>query len=161
MVTVCQFVSGQSLTKTKVESEFKSLGYVRGIYHYYLNLSNHVSASQSIVMKRDSLAKVYYGKINTIQRRSKKYLRLVDFAIAKKQLDDKKQVYPYNWAPKLTSEYSSSKLVTQLDLYKIIRYYLLEKKSGELPDLLDIPFYNKDRLMEQVPVVPMHLTDTQ
>lgn len=143
---IVQVVSAQSIQQNKIYLEFKRLAYLRGQYEGYSKLYETQQHNTNIKDKKDSLLMLYTSMIKKIKQKRQVYLNHINWAIINNKLDSNYRRIPYNYFPSIMSTDPTSNTISELDLYKIIRYSLYEKKYDMLPDLSNIPFYDKKKL---------------
>lgn len=126
-------VQGQEKRKNlSVDAEFNWLLHYKRQYEEYRGVAKK---RDSYIIKRDSVYKLYVNQIESIRRAPEVYLSHIDRAI-----DQKKVVYDgparvlYSYVNTAMPFDSDLYYIYRLDLYKIIKKYLFEKRDSLLPE---------------------------
>lgn len=142
-----QVANSQEANRNEVHQKFRRLAYLRGQYEGYNKLYEKNQQSVNLKTKRDSISRLYVCLIELIKQKPKLYLKQINWAITNNRLDSNIRRFPYNHFSGIMSTDPRPNMVTELDLYKIIRYSLFEQNFDKLPDLSTIPFYDKRKLV--------------
>ncbi len=140
------------IEKSQIFQSLKSLCISRAQYEScFEDTKKNISLVKRKIL--DSSLNAYKQKIKAVKKQRNTYLKHIDSAIVNGNLNNKRQYIPYHYFPKKMSIDPRYTLITQLDMYKIIRYSLFERDDSILPDLKDVPFYDKKKLQ---PIYPTY-----
>lgn len=120
---------GKNLT---VDQEFNWLLHYKRSYEEY---KEKAEKHRHYDNKRDSMYTLYRGQIETIRNAPSKYLSHIERAIARNKVE-------YDGPPRVAYSYSDPSMpfdltlhsVDRLELYKIIKKYIFERKDILLPE---------------------------
>lgn len=129
----CQLCVGQEEGKNlSVDAQFNWLLHYKRTYEEF---QQKAQKNSSYVTKRDSMYTVYTNKIESIRNAPEIYLSHIDRAITKNKVD-------YDGPARVLYSYVNTAMpfdpdlhfINRLDLYKIIKKHIFEKKELILPE---------------------------
>ncbi len=85
--------------------------------------------------KRDSILVLYKNQINKIKKSPEVYLKYINYALKNQKIQLSKESSPYKYISEGLSVYDTkSHFIKEIDLYRIIKYYLFKRNDELLPE---------------------------
>lgn len=129
--------------KRSLDSFSLELGRLITAKHHYERFREYATEKpERYTRSRDSSFNAYIAQINKIKNNSVQYIKYIEREIRKPELAN--ELLFYNYVEQLLPFDPNEYTISKRDLYKVIKYTLLERDNKILPETLnDIPFFIK------------------